>query len=305
MLGADFGPEAQRAALAPGVSNRIRRVDDQVLQDQPQGGACDGHGTDGAQRVVHFDHDPLPAGIRNDIERLGDEFGQHHALQPLIELFARQRFAQGGAHDCSLALHHLDVLLRTFGSGGNFATPEFDETQQVRAAQQRGGIAVTRQRVTDSVGARLARQFVRRPEHVGIRCGPQSRGEQGQAHLERCHGVAEIVEYPFGEFGETGLVRLLQVPLARLGDTLHHAIEFARQLSDFVRPLGSEPHRQVIPLADRHGVARDPRNRREHDAVQDHEHQHEHEHGGADQIPERVAHGRVTPRRDIARNVDA
>ena len=97
----------------------------------------------------------------------------------------------------------------------------------------------------------------------------QPLAELRDAHPQRRHGIAEIVQHAFGEFGESRVKRLIdELPPRLLDHALDHAVEFARQAADLVAALQVQSGAEIRALADRYRMARHSGERLEDDAIE-------------------------------------
>ena len=117
--------------------------------------------------------------------------------------------------------------------------------------------------------------------------------------------LPEIVQHALGEFGESGLKRLIDELPPRLRHALDHAVEFARQQRDLILPRKIQARREIRSLADRHGMARHAGQRLEHDAIEHDDQQQQHGDRRADQVQRGVGHGVLAARGDLARHIHA
>ena len=76
------------------------------------------------------------------------------------------------------------------------------------------------------------------------------------------------MQYPLGEFGKSGLKRLIDELPAGIRHPLDHAVELPRQLGDLILPRNIQARRQIRALADRDRMPGDARQGPQHDAIE-------------------------------------
>ena len=165
----------------------------------------------------------------------------------------RQPLGQRGLHHRGLAHHHVDIYVRGPDDTGQLAAGQAQELIEI-------GLAL------GTVPALAA--FGERALDIGGRCRPQLLLELGDAHGQRRHGIADVVQHAARELGHAGLETVVDQLASRLGDLADHAVELLRQRADLIAALEIQARRQVIAGADRGRVLRDLRQRREHRAVE-------------------------------------
>ena len=81
---------------------------------------------------------------------------------------------------------------------------------------------------------------------------------QDDRHAQRRHRVADVVQDAARDLRGPGFERLIGDAAARVGQLVHHPVEFVRQDPEFVRTTHRHAQGQVVALADGNGVLRHP-----------------------------------------------
>ncbi len=175
---------------------------------------------------VEFDAGQLLAAVRDDLEALVDDRGKRGRFGDVRRARGMELFGQRVLHDGGLAGGDLDIGGRRLDHLRHFAAGEAQELIEIglplRVAR---GLLPLRQSTLDIIRRRHPQAFL----------------ELGQAHRERRHGIADVVQHARGGLRPAGLETVIDQLPPRFGELRHHAIDFGGERADLILALEIEP----------------------------------------------------------------